>query len=255
MTENEEYTEEEQKYIRKQEEHWGGIRIISLGQEFYPINPEDNVSCKVYSSLVGDVALTCHIRLEVGLSFPLNISIAIDKDFFERKEIITPLTPEKGYPMDFEDFSYSSRKRKLERLKAQLSEEVWGLDLSGYISYEDMVFNGTIEQITDETWRSLNECGKSIFDHLFVVITFPNGSSFSSRASWDPNSIQVHFAKFFPTDTGPLPKIGERHYKSEDARWIEYDFDEGFYILLPIDYTIEKLKGIKTRFLLLTDLD
>lgn len=203
---------------------------ISLSEEFSLFPPERTETYYFTNEIAQIYADVC---LATDFLEPLPITIFAEFDStLPRLEVLTPYSPERGYPLDQEDFFDATRRAKIETLQERLLEPVEGLALMvGYA--DDSPDNIFRKAHPPQSYHFLNR--------LHLVLTFPNGSSFVSRAYYDPRSLSLTFEKFFPADTGPLPALGP--FKTRQRIW---KIDEGLRILLPGD--LESLQRIKGKF-------
>jgi hypothetical protein len=203
---------------------------ISLSQEFSLFPPQRTETYYFTNEIAQIYADVC---LATDFLEPLPITIFAEFDnTLPRLEVLTPYQPERGYPLDQQDFLDASRRAKIETLQESLLEPVEGLALMvGYA--DDSPDNIFRKALSPQSYRFL--------DRLHLVLTFPNGSSFVSKAYYDPRSLSLTFEKFFPADTGPLPALGP--VKTRQRFW---KIEEGLRILLPAD--LESLQWIKGKF-------
>jgi hypothetical protein len=127
-------------------------------------------------------------------------------------------------------------------MKRELAENVEGLRLVIFAASDERAVQ-RLEPVLRAN-SSLTPEGSSLFQHLFLTLTFSNGSSFSARACYPTSRLFVLFQLFFPTDTGPLP-AGTPLTIEQGTFAIE----EGFHLLLPFQQ--EPLQTIRAQFLVL----
>jgi hypothetical protein len=95
---------------------------------------------------------------------------------------------------------------------------------------------------------------------LFLTLKFPGGASFTAQAHLYAHRPLLLFRTFFPSDTGPLPRVStmlspaaevsvERATSSDTFQEPGQDRSEGFDLLVPFD--LAKLQTIRARFLFL----
>ncbi|MGZ6367992.1 MAG: hypothetical protein ACXWPS_18775, partial [Ktedonobacteraceae bacterium] len=194
------------------------------------------------NGLFGGIA--SRIRLQTGLFDTLNISIAAAPYVLQKGVVVAPFERFKGYPLDQEDFSLQSRIKKIARLKNELLESVEGLGLVVFAAYDDLPLHSKMRLNSDSTSTFLNPEIATLLERIFLTLTFPGGSSFSTRAIYTTGRLFLLFRTFFPTDTGPLPVPKTVPEEVENV-----SIEEGFRILLPFD--VEQVQTIRAKFLLL----
>jgi len=204
------------------------------------------------------------IRLEAGRLGRLNISISAAPYVRGRYAMVNPFEREQGYPIDADDLSLSSRVVKFQKMKRELAGTIEGLYLFVFVTPEDMSLNGRIQALLQEHATLSENDLAPLFHHLFLTLKFPNGSSFTAQATFDSRQRMLLFRTFFPSDTGPLPKLGGVSFSFQktaggnsaipDGNAEQGDGrSEGFDLLLPFD--LERLKTIQATFLLLPNVD
>jgi hypothetical protein len=257
-------SEDKQQQNREKEHFWQNIEIVQLGEEFQLFDPTRNRTQIRYSDNGSFGGMKSSIRLETGLLGKLYISIAAAPYAKERYSVITPFDRHLGYPLDKDDLSLHSRVAKISRLKREYAEVIQGLYLFVFVAYEDMALNGILHALLQENAPSPGRDKASMLRHLFLTLKFPQGSSFTARALFNPRRRLLLFGSFFPSDTGPLPgiantpsspsKITSGHGAALNGKEKPGEvIPEGFDILLPFDQA--KLQTIRARFLFLPGLD
>jgi hypothetical protein len=242
----------------EKEIYWRSIKKVQLEEKFLLFDTARNGTQIRHSDYGAFESLKSSIRLETGLLNVLNISIATAPYVRERYYVLTPFQREHGYPLDKDDLAFASRLAKINKRKLELAEAVEGLYLFAFVAYEDMAYNGSLQALVQEDGRTVKK--EIATHHLFLTLAFPNGASFTARALFNTGPLFLLFSKFFPTDTGPLPKVGITRFaatKTEHGREVIIDFNtdkgedrsEGFDLLLPFD--LEKLKTVQAKFLFL----
>jgi len=204
--------------------------------------------------------LTSNIRLETGLFGALALSGIAAPYIKDRSAVLTPFDRKQGYPLDQEDLFAARRAAKARSMKHERVESLQGLLL--------FVFGGSAQE-TDTTLiqapvpvdQPAQEPEQATHQHrLFLTLKFPGGASFTAQAHFYPQRPLLLFRTFFPSDTGPLPRVGsllspagegpsERAARSEPFQEPGQDRSEGFDLLVPFD--LAKLQTIRARFLFL----
>jgi hypothetical protein len=100
---------------------------ISLSQEFSLFPPQRTETYYFTNEIAQIYADVC---LATDFLEPLPITIFAEFDnTLPRLEVLTPYHPERGYPLDQQDFLDASRRAKIETLQESLLEPVEGLAL------------------------------------------------------------------------------------------------------------------------------
>lgn len=234
--------------MEERDEHWNSIQIVHQGEVFPLLHLSKNATTTRIddNGLFGGIA--SRIRLQTGLFDTLNISIAAAPYVMQKASVVAPFERYKGYPLDQEDFSLASRIKKIARLKSELVESVEGLGLVVFAAYDDLPLHSKMRLNSDSTSTFLNPEIATLLERVFLTLTFPGGSSFSSRAIYTTGRLFLLFRTFFPTDTGPLPVPKKVLEEVENV-----SIEEGFRILLPFD--VEHVQTIRAKFLLLPGSD
>lgn len=257
-------TEDEKQHIKEKEQYWRDIETVQLGEDFLLFDSVRNRTQVRHSDNGSFAGMKSSIRLETGFLGKLNISITAAPYTKERYTVITPFDREQGYPIDKDDLSFHSRVAKISIMKRALAQAIEGLYLFVFVAGEDMSLNSMLQALLQENSHAPERDVVSMLRHLFLTLKFPNGSSFTARASFKTRMQLLLFNTFFPSDTGPLPRIGSAPFSTPKTagghRTIqnfneeqEEDRSEGFDILLPFD--LAKLKTIQAKFLFLPNLD
>jgi hypothetical protein len=257
-------SEEEKLHISEKEQYWRNIQSVQLGEEFLLFDTARNRTQVRYSDDGSFGGLKSSIRLEAGRLGKLNISISAAPYVKGRYAMVNPFERTQGYPIDADDLSLPSRIAKFNKMKRELAGTIQGLYLFVFVTPEDMFLNGRMQALLQEKATLPENDLASLFHHLFLTLKFPNGSSFTAQATFDSRQRMLLFRTFFPSDTGPLPKLGglpSSPQKTADvnsivpASYAEQgeERSEGFDLLLPFD--LEKLETIQATFLLLPNVD
>ena len=253
-------SEEEKLHISEKEQYWRNIQLVQLGEEFLLFDTARNRTQIRYSDDGSFGGLKASIRLEAGRLGKLNISISAAPYVKGRYAMVNPFERAQGYPIDSEDLSLPSRIAKYNRMKRELSGTIQGLYLFVFVTTEDISLNGRMQALLQENEIVPENDAAALFHHLFLTLKFPNGSSFTARATFDARQRLLLFRTFFPSDTGPLPNRGSMVPTSPKITGgntsplnSNIDQGEGFDLLLPFD--LEKLKTIQAKFLFLPNVD
>lgn len=162
----------------------------------------------------------------------------------ERSAVITPFDRNQGYPLDTEDLSLRTRRSKISRMKRELAHSVEGLYLFVFAADEDQPFRGMIQELLEESAYTLSNASTSLLHHLYLTLTFPNGSSFTARALPNTNRLGLLFNRFFPSDTGPLPVENAISTPTTSV-----SMEEGLRLLLP--FHLESVQSVQATFLII----
>jgi hypothetical protein len=241
-------TQKQNRWIEERDAHWNSLPIVRPGEVFslFHLGRNGTTTRIDDNGLFGGSA--SRIRLETRLFETLNISIAAAPYTMQRGSVVAPFERYKGYPLDQEDFALHSRIKKITRLQNELAENVEGLGLVVFASYEDLPLHSTM-RVTSESGSSyLNSEITALLERVFLTLTFPGGSSFTARAVCTTSRLFLLFRTFFPTDTGPLPVPN-----SIPEKLAGLSIEGGFRILLPFD--VEQVQSIRAKFLLLHGTD
>lgn len=233
---------------------WNTVQMVQPGELFPLFSPSRNGTTIRYddNGLFGGIA--SRIRLQTRLLEPLNLSIVATPYALPRAAVITPFDYRLGYPLDQEDFAWRNRYRKIIAMRSELATIIHGLGLTVFASYEELPFHtmkvGAMNCVpTVEESSSLFEPEIALLlKRVFLTLTFPNGSSFTSQAVYHTNRLFLLFRTFFPTDTGPLP-VGDPLSEEMKSLYVA----EGFRVLLPFDK--DQVQTLHAKFLVLPHLD
>jgi hypothetical protein len=232
------------RWIEERDTHWNSIQAVHPGKVF----PLFHLARNGTTTRIDDnglfAGIASRIRLQTGLLDPLNISIAAAPYALQRAAAIAPFDRHKGYPLDQEDLTSQSRIKKIAHIKRELAEIVEGLGLVVFAADDDLPVHSKIRSFQVNDSPSLPPEIATLFERLFLTLTFPGGSSFTARAVYNTDRLFLLFRTFFPTDTGPLPVVD-----SVPADLESLNIEEGFRILLPFD--VEQVQTIRAKFLLL----
>jgi hypothetical protein len=236
------------RWIEERDEHWNSIQVVHQGEVFPLLHLAKNGTTTRIDDNGFFGGIASRIRLQTGLFDTLNISIAAAPYVLQRGSVIAPFERYKGYPLDQEDFSLQSRIKKIARLKNELTENVEGLGLVVFAAYEDLPLHSKMRLNPESSSAFLNPEIATLLERVFLTLTFPGGSSFTSRAIYTTSRLFLLFHTFFPTDTGPLPVPNVAPEELDNV-----SLEEGFRILLPFD--VEQVQTIRAKFLLLPGSD
>ncbi len=234
------------RWLEERDERWHDIQIVHQGEVFpLLLLSRNGTNTRIDDNgLFGGIA--SRIRLQTGLFDILNISIACAPYVMQKGSVVSPFDRSKGYPLDQEDFSLQSRIKKNIRLKNELAENIEGLGLVVFASYDDLPLHSQLRLKPESNATYLSAEIVSLLERVFLTLTFPGGASFSARAMYTTGRLFLLFRTFFPTDTGPLPVP-----KTLPEEIHHLSVEEGFRLLLPFD--LDQLQTIRARFLLLPD--
>ena len=234
---------------------WNTVQMVQPGEPFLLFPPSRNGTTVRYDDNGSFGGMASRIRLQTRLLEPLNLSIVATPYALPRAAVITPFDYRLGYPLDQEDFSWRTRYRKISGMRSELATIIHGLGLTVFASYEELPFHGvkagamnyasTVEGATN--YAPTTEIAL-LLKRVFLTLTFPNGSSFTSQAVYHTNRLFLLFRTFFPTDTGPLP-VGDPLPEEMKSLYVT----EGFRVLLP--FNKEQVQTLHAKFLVLPHLD
>jgi hypothetical protein len=232
---------------------WREIPLARLGEGFLLFDPNRKSTQSRYDDDGLFAGLRSNIRLESGYLGKLNISIVASPYAKARYAVLTPFDRDQGYPLDRDDLSAQSRAAKISKMQRDRPESIQGLYLFVFVATEDMRANGMLQALLQEEAPPPERDISSLLRHLFLTLKFPNGSSFSARASFNRQLRLILFQTFFPSDTGPLPAPG-----ATGREIVPYGPEgggktEGYDLLLPFDLPL--LQTIQASFLYLPNLD
>lgn len=227
---------------------WHTVRTVHPGEVFPLFDSARNGTDIRYTDNGTFGGIASRIRLQTGLLTPLNISIAAAPYALQRVAVLTPFDRQRGYPLDQKDFSPRSRYKKIASMKHELAEIVEGLSLVAFTARESLSPYNPINAFQENGEPYPSQEIVSLLKCLFLTLTFPNGSSFTSRAVVNTKQLAVLFQTFFPTDTGPLPVEGPVPAELETLH-----IEEAFRLLLPFD--AQEVQTIHAKFLFLPQLD
>lgn len=243
--EREKMAQKQNRWIEERDAHWNSIQIVHPGEVFPLLHVARNGTTTRTDDNGSFGGIASRIRLQTGLIDKLNIFIAAAPYALQKGAVIAPFERHKGYPIDQEDFSLHSRIKKIAHMKNELAGIVEGLGLVVFAAYEDLPPHSTIRAISENGSAFLTPEITALVESVYLTLTFPEGSSFTSRAICNTGRLFLLFRTFFPTDTGPLPVPGFIPTELENL-----DIEEGFRILLPFD--VEQVQTIRAKFLLLS---
>ena len=237
---------EQKREAGETQARWDSVQMVHPGENFPLYHPARNGTTIRYddNGMFGGIA--SHIRLQTGFFDPLNLSITSAPYALPKAAVLTPFERQKGYPLDQEDFAWRSRCRKLLALKDELTQVVNGLGLVVFASYEDLPLHSMMRASLDDHASSLAPEIASLLGRVYLILSFPGGSSFAARAIFNLNRLLLLFRTFFPIDTGPLP-VGESLPPELDPLSVQ----EGFRVLLP--FNLAQAQTIEARFVLLPE--
>ncbi len=205
------------------------------------------------------VGLRSSIRLETGLLGNLALSSVAAPYAKERSVVLTPFDREQGYPLDIDDLFVQRRIAKVHRVKREHAGTIQGLSLFVFGGYEDEADNTLLQAILHGDLQKQEGTLAEQLHRLFLTLKFPGGASFTAQAQLNTQHPYLLFRTFFPSDTGPLPRVGnlaspsqissEPHSIRGVSQGQGSDRTEGFELLAPFD--LAKLQTIRAQFLVL----
>lgn len=215
-------------------------RVVRLNEEFLFFDPnttrkEFNQGSKVNQFFGSIITLDTE-----GLLPQFKVDFNAFPSRTDKVNAITPFDPDEGYRISNEDLNLETRIKKLQEMKAELSQQVDFAKAPLHLEVQNSAVSrdfgkGYLDRFDSETLRQLSQ--------LRVQVRFPNGLEF--EASPDLTSLilgQLKFKKFYPVDTGPLPA------PKDDIEQLMTKMQEGFGLYVPSDK--DKLTQIKAKILL-----
>lgn len=221
---------------------WNTVSMVQPGETFALFHPGRNGTTIRYADDGSFGGMAARIRLQTGLLDPLNLSIVASSYALPKAAVITPFDYRLGYPLDQGDFTWRSRYKKLVGMKSELTTIIQGLSLVVFATYADMPVREMLHALPQEG-NSHPEIA-SLMKRIYLMLTFPNGVSFTAQGVYHTNQLFLLFRTFFPTDTGPLP-LGEPLPKELQSLSVS----EGFQMLLPFE--ADKVQALRARFMVL----
>lgn len=209
----------------KKEQQIKPVRIIELGQEFMPFDPDagsngDHIKLKIDNM---EIALSIHKPKISGLLY----------------HALTPFDPELGYQITTEDLTLESRMKKLQEIEEKLPEDYvkkinekapLGLRIANTIYGFDSRTDLDSDQIL--ALKKIN---------LQIRV---GGMRLEGKNQKDAGFFEYN--SFYPFDTGPLPTDPtQNRYSNRITRAMT---SEGLPLLLPEDP--KKLEQIRMKFAL-----
>jgi hypothetical protein len=250
----------EQQPFHDRDHPWQPCERVRPDEEFLLFDTNRKHTRTRFSDDGFFAGLTSSIRLETGLFGALALSGIAAPYIKERSAVLTPFDRNQGYPLDQEDLFAARRAAKARSMKHERDETIQGLLL--------FVFGGSAEQTDRTLVQALVPADHQIQEHeqaahqhrLFLTLKFPGGASFTAQAHFYPQRPLLLFRTFFPSDTGPLPRIDhmlspaaeasvERATRSGIFQEPGQERSEGFDLLLPFD--LAKIQTIRAKFLFL----
>jgi hypothetical protein len=202
--------------------------------------------------------LRSSICLETGAFGYLTLSSVAAPYAKDRYAVLTPFDREQGYPLDADDLFAQRRVAKARKMRRERARAIQGLSLFVFGAYEDGTDNALLQALLPESSQAEENEPAAQLQRLFLTLKFPGGASFTAQAQLDAQRPFLLFRTFFPSDTGPLPRVGGLTSSSQELpaepRSISGppqgpDRSEGFDLLVPFD--LEKLQTIRAQFLFL----
>jgi len=241
-------TDEKNQFSRAKDNHWKNIEIVRPGEDFLLFEKDRERTQIRYADGGKFGGLKSSIRLETQAFGILNLSISAAPYIKERNAVITPFDLKQGYTVDQNDFSLQRRVAKINKIRRDPTETIEGLYIFVYVAYEDILSDGWARAFLSEPGQAQESEKAALLQRLFLTLKFPHGLSFTAQAQINTPRGFLLFRTFFPSDTGPLPKVG--HLASPSPKQLE-DRTDGFDLILPFD--LAKVQTVQARFFFLTD--
>lgn len=250
-------TKNEQSPFPEREHSWHKNERVRPGEVFMLFDIGRKHTHIRYSDDSSFAGLKSSLRLETGFLGNLTMSMVAAPYAKERSAVLTPFDREQGYPLDTDDLFAQRRMAKMRHIKRERSGTLQGLSLFGYGTCDYGTDSALLQAFLPE---GLDAQEQAPSRRLFLTLKFPGGASFTAQAQLNPQHTVVLFRTFFPSDTGPLPRVGNMLTPSQtlssDAasnsgqlQEQATDRSEGFDLLVPFD--LEKVLTIQAQFLFL----
>lgn len=250
----------ENQSFNEKEHPWSQSELVRPGEDFLLFDTNRNRTQIRYSDDGFFAGLKSSIRLETGFLGNLTLSLVASPYTKERSAVLTPFDREQGYPFDQEDLFVQRRVAKVRKMKRELAEAIQGLYLFVFVTYEAVMENALVQAFLQENFQGPENGRIAQLRRLFLTLKFPGGASFTAQAQLNTQRTFLLFRTFFPSDTGPLPRVGsfpspsqpgspEAPAISGQSQEQRDDRTEGFDLLVPFD--LAKLQTIKAQFFFL----
>lgn len=239
----------------EQEHPWQQSERVRPGEDFLLFDTSRKRTHIRYSDDGFFAGLKSGIRLETGFLGNLMLSSIAAPYTRERSAVLTPFDREQGYPLDQEDLFAQRRLAKIQKLKRERIGTIQGLLLFVFGASEDEMDSTLVQALLSGNLQAQESEQAAQLQRLFLTLKFPGGASFTAQARLNAQRPFLLFRTFFPSDTGPLPRLGQilSSSPSQEASGTRQepglDQTEGFDLLVPFD--LAKLQTIRARFLFL----
>lgn len=254
MAKNENQSFHEKEYPRQHSER------VRPGEDFLLFDPSRKSTHIRYSDDGVFAGLRSSILLETGFLGNLTLSSVAAPYVKERSAVLTPFDRERGYPLDQDDLFVQRRMAKMHRMKRERVGTIQGLSLFVFGESEDGTDNTLVQAFLSENLPAQENEQIAHLRRLFLTLKFPGGAFFTARVQLNAQRPFLLFRTFFPSDTGPLPRVGNPPSPSQEisseprpivgpSQKQEQDRTEGFDLLVPFDAA--KLQTIQAQFLFL----
>jgi hypothetical protein len=248
----------EKQSSNEREHSWQHDEPVQIGEDFLLFDTNRHSTQIRYSDDGLFAGLKSSIRLETGFFGKLALSLIASPYTKERSAVLTPFERDQGYPLDQEDLSGQRRAAKMHRMKRELAGTIQGLYLFAFVTYESVEENALIQAFLQESSQIQESEQAARLRRLFLTLKFPGGASFTAQAQVHTQQTFLLFRTFFPSDTGPLPRVGKllsspqpflSEHAGDSGQGQRLDRTEGFDLLMPFD--LAKLQTIRAQFLFL----
>jgi hypothetical protein len=251
----------ENQPFHEREHPWQHNERVRPGEDFLLFDTSRKHTLVRYSDDGFFAGLKSSIRLETGLPGNLVLSGIAAPYTKKRSAVLTPFDREQGYPLDQEDLFAHRRLAKAHKMKRERSGSIQGLLLFAFGAPEDETDHSALVQaLLPEDLQARESEPMAQLRRLFLTLRFPGGASFTAQAQLNTQRPFLLFRTFFPSDTGPLPRLGNALSPSQESSTAYratsgisqeqgLDRSEGFDLLVPFD--LAKLQLIRAQFLFL----
>lgn len=253
-------TRNEDRFFNEREQPWHKNELVRPGEDFLLFDTNRNHTHIRYSDDGVFAGLKSSVRLETGFLGNLTMSIVAAPYVKERYAVLTPFDREQGYPLDKDDLFMQRRVAKMHRMKRERAGTLQGLSLFVFGASENGADNALVQAFWQENLQAQEGTQISPLQRLFLTLKFPGGASFTAQAQFNAQRPVLLFRTFFPSDTGPLPRVGNLPSSPQSissgtlpfagkSQESASDRTEGFDLLVPFD--LAKIQTILAQFLFL----
>lgn len=250
----------ENQPLNEGERPWHKNERVRLGEDFLLFDISRKHTLIRYSDDGDFAGLKSSICLETGFLGHLALSSVAAPYTREQHAVLTPFDREQGYPLDADDLVAQRRVLKAHKMKHERAGTLQGLSLFVFGAPEAESDNALLQAFLPENLQALENEPAAQLRRLFLTLKFPGGAFFTAQAQLNTPGPLLLFRTFFPSDTGPLPRVGSLPSPSQQApsasrtvwgvsREQGQDRTEGFDLLVPFD--LAKLQMIRAQFLFL----